>query len=102
MAMASASCSFITIAKPNLSSHKLNFPSSSSQRLPGLRNKSLKVNAVGLKWEPTKVVPQADRVLIRLEELPQSIVNANTNPPNFYKVHEMCLNTILRHITKLV
>uniref|UniRef100_A0A6N2MQ36 Uncharacterized protein n=1 Tax=Salix viminalis TaxID=40686 RepID=A0A6N2MQ36_SALVM len=32
---------------------------------------SLRINAISMKWEPTKVVPQADRVLIRLEDLPE-------------------------------
>ncbi|KAI9120137.1 hypothetical protein K1719_008785 [Acacia pycnantha] len=36
-----------------------------------LRKNSLRVEAVVKKLEPTKVVPQADRVLVRLDELEQ-------------------------------
>ncbi|MFQ6626856.1 hypothetical protein Gotur_006304, partial [Gossypium turneri] len=49
-----------------------NFPSLSTHKLlAGTRRNSLRINAVATKWEPTKVVPQADRVLIRLQELPE-------------------------------
>ncbi|XP_042488311.1 10 kDa chaperonin 1, chloroplastic-like isoform X3 [Macadamia integrifolia] len=65
--MASA---FITVAKP-FSLNKT-IPSFSNQRSPGLRKGALRINAVTTKWEPTKVVPQADRVLIRLEDLPEN------------------------------
>ncbi|RVW59032.1 10 kDa chaperonin 1, chloroplastic [Vitis vinifera] len=60
---------FITLARP-FSSHKPHTPSP-SKRLLGLRSSALKINAIAKKWEPTKVVPQADRVLIRLQELPE-------------------------------
>ncbi|KAK8711122.1 hypothetical protein V6N13_146418 [Hibiscus sabdariffa] len=46
-------------------------PSLSTHNLPGSRRNSLRIKAVAGKWEPTKVVPQADRVLIRLQELPE-------------------------------
>ncbi|XP_073127106.1 10 kDa chaperonin 1, chloroplastic-like [Henckelia pumila] len=65
--MASA---FMTLAKP-LSTHKFDLPSLSSGRPAGLRKGFLRINAIGKKYEPTKVVPQADRVLIRLEVLPE-------------------------------
>ncbi|XP_075644612.1 10 kDa chaperonin 1, chloroplastic-like [Castanea sativa] len=64
--------SFLTAPKPIL--FKTNAPSlhNSNQRpLLGLRRNSLRVNAISKIWEPTKVVPQADRVLVRLEELPE-------------------------------
>ncbi|CAH2057982.1 unnamed protein product [Thlaspi arvense] len=38
----------------------------------GIRRGCLRINAISTKWEPTKVVPQADRVLVRLEELAQT------------------------------
>ncbi|RVW67829.1 10 kDa chaperonin 1, chloroplastic [Vitis vinifera] len=60
---------FITLARP-FSSHKPHTPSP-SKRLLGLRSSALKINAIAKKWEPTKVVPQADRVLIRLQDLPE-------------------------------
>ncbi|KAM1654436.1 hypothetical protein ACFX2K_006826 [Malus domestica] len=31
----------------------------------------MRVNAIAQKWEPARMVPQADRLLIRLDELPQ-------------------------------
>ncbi|KAI9182423.1 hypothetical protein LWI28_025224 [Acer negundo] len=61
----------VTIPKPFLSFNKTSFPSRSNQILPGLRPNALRINAVSQKWEPAKVVPQADRVLVRLEDLPE-------------------------------
>ncbi|KFK37269.1 hypothetical protein AALP_AA4G235400 [Arabis alpina] len=43
-----------------------------NQKFLGSRRGCLRVKAISTKWEPTKVVPQADRVLVRLEELPQT------------------------------
>ncbi|XP_057496001.1 10 kDa chaperonin 1, chloroplastic-like [Actinidia eriantha] len=63
----------ITVAKP-FTSHTINLPSLSNQRLlggPGGRRNSLRVGAITKKLEPTKVAPQADRVLIQLEQLPE-------------------------------
>ncbi|MED6118916.1 10 kDa chaperonin 2, chloroplastic [Stylosanthes scabra] len=60
---------FITLPTPFL--HKTTSFSFPNNQFPVLKRNSLKVNAlVSNKWEPTKVVPQADRVLIRLEQLP--------------------------------
>ncbi|PIA32535.1 hypothetical protein AQUCO_04400023v1 [Aquilegia coerulea] len=95
MAMASASSSFITIAKPNFSSHKLNFPSFSNQRLPGLRNKSLKVKAMAIQCEPNKIVPQADRVLIRLEELPEKSAGGVLLPTSAVKFERYLMGEVL-------
>ncbi|XP_022756868.1 10 kDa chaperonin 1, chloroplastic-like [Durio zibethinus] len=53
-----------TLNKPTL-------PSLPTHKLLGSRRTSIRINAVASKWEPTKVVPQADRVLIRLQELPE-------------------------------
>ncbi|KAL5724259.1 10 kDa chaperonin 2 [Ranunculus cassubicifolius] len=88
--MASSS-SFITIAKP-FSSHKLSF---SNQRLPGLRMNSLRINAAATKWEPTKVVPQADRVLIRLEELPQKSAGGVLLPKSAVKFERYLMGEVL-------
>ncbi|XP_039042613.1 10 kDa chaperonin 2, chloroplastic-like isoform X2 [Hibiscus syriacus] len=60
-AFLSAPISF-TLYKPTI-------PSLSSRNLLGSRGNCLRIKAS--KWEPTKVVPQADRVLIRLQELPE-------------------------------
>ncbi|OVA12709.1 Chaperonin Cpn10 [Macleaya cordata] len=87
--------SFITVAKP-FSSHKLNLPSSlSNQRLPGLRINTLRINAVSKKWEPTKVVPQSDRVLIRLEELPQKSAGGVLLPKSAVKFERYLMGEIL-------
>ncbi|CAL5398187.1 unnamed protein product [Camellia sinensis] len=67
-----ASTLIITMAKP-FTSHSTNLPSLSNQRLLGGRRNSLRVSAIAKKFEPTKVIPQADRVLIRLEELPENV-----------------------------
>ncbi|KAK9207620.1 hypothetical protein WN943_017910 [Citrus x changshan-huyou] len=63
---------FVTIPAPLFSLKKNNIPSRSNHRLLGWRKQTLTVNAIATKWEPTKVVPQADRVLVRLEQLPES------------------------------
>ncbi|MBA0680308.1 hypothetical protein Goari_012013, partial [Gossypium aridum] len=62
---------FLALPK-TFTSNKPTFPSLSTHKLlAGTRRNSLRINAVATKWEPTKVVPQADRVLIRLQELPE-------------------------------
>ncbi|CAA0387598.1 unnamed protein product [Arabidopsis thaliana] len=64
--------SFITVPKPFLSFPiKTNAPTLPQQTLLGIRRNSFRINAVSTKWEPAKVVPQADRVLVRLEVLPE-------------------------------
>ncbi|KAG5071849.1 hypothetical protein JHK86_007060 [Glycine max] len=62
---------FLTLPTPFL--HKTNAISFSNKRPSFLQRSSLKIHAITKKWEPTKVVPQADRVLIRLEELSDNI-----------------------------
>ncbi|ESW18618.1 hypothetical protein PHAVU_006G055900 [Phaseolus vulgaris] len=57
---------FLTLPTPFL--HKTNAISFSNKRSSFSQWSSLKINAIANKWEPTKVVPQAD-VLIRMEEL---------------------------------
>ncbi|XP_022770142.1 10 kDa chaperonin 1, chloroplastic-like isoform X5 [Durio zibethinus] len=66
---------------PYLPTHKL---------LAGSRRNSLRINAVATKWEPTKVVPQADRVLIRLQELPEKSAGGVLLPKAAVKF-ESCL-----------
>ncbi|XP_043715196.1 10 kDa chaperonin 1, chloroplastic-like isoform X2 [Telopea speciosissima] len=88
--MASA---FITVAKP-FSSNKA-IPSFSSQRSPGLRKYALRINAAATKWEPTKVVPQADRVLIRLEELPEKSAGGVLLPKSAVKFERYLMGEVL-------
>ncbi|XP_031277563.1 10 kDa chaperonin 2, chloroplastic [Pistacia vera] len=61
---------FVSLQNPFLSFNKIGIPSS-NQRLLGTRTQALRISAISKKWEPTKVVPQADRVLVRLEQLPE-------------------------------
>ncbi|AEC10451.1 10 kDa chaperonin 2 [Arabidopsis thaliana] len=49
---------------------KATTPSTANHTLLGSRRGCLRIKAISTKWEPTKVVPQADRVLVRLEDLP--------------------------------
>ncbi|XP_010469216.1 PREDICTED: uncharacterized protein LOC104749316 [Camelina sativa] len=61
--------STFTVPKPFLSlpikTNASSLPHQTS--LLGFRRNSIRINAVSTKWEPAKVVPQADRVLVRLE-----------------------------------
>ncbi|CAN8286451.1 unnamed protein product [Cochlearia groenlandica] len=70
---------FVSLPKPLFAAFpvKTNTPpppptSSNNKLLLGNRRGCLKINAISTKWEPSKVVPQADRVLVRLEELAQT------------------------------
>ncbi|XP_042511937.1 10 kDa chaperonin 1, chloroplastic-like isoform X2 [Macadamia integrifolia] len=84
---------FITVAKP-FSSNKA-IPSFSNQRSPGLRKSALRINAVTTKWEPTKVVPQADRVLIRLEVLPEKSAGGVLLPKSAVKFERYLMGEVL-------
>ncbi|KAG6400516.1 hypothetical protein SASPL_137353 [Salvia splendens] len=77
-----ASSSFIALTNP-FTSNKPNLQLLSNTTRTGLRRSSLRVNAIGKTYEPAKVVPQADRVLIRLEELPEAanIVDSSWSKP---------------------
>ncbi|KAM1018875.1 hypothetical protein ACFX2C_040444 [Malus domestica] len=90
--MASTSVTLPTplLYKPNTASL-----SNSQKLLPGLRRNSLRVNAIAQKWEPAKVVPQADRVLIRLEELPQKSAGGVLLPKSAVKFERYLMGEIL-------
>ncbi|XP_022974766.1 10 kDa chaperonin 1, chloroplastic-like isoform X2 [Cucurbita maxima] len=92
MAMAST---FVTVPKPF--NDWANSSSVSSRRLitGGFRRSSLKVSAVSKKWEPTKVVPQADRVLLRLEELPEKSAGGVLLPKSAVKFERHLVGEIL-------
>eukprot|EP00262_Sarcandra_glabra_P009422 TRINITY_DN23803_c0_g1_i1.p1 TRINITY_DN23803_c0_g1~~TRINITY_DN23803_c0_g1_i1.p1 ORF type:complete len:145 (-),score=30.92 TRINITY_DN23803_c0_g1_i1:320-754(-) len=95
--------SFVTLANPfvvstpaSSSSLKTQFPPHSHQRFTGLRKDAFKIKAVlTQKWEPTKVVPQADRVLIRLEELPQKSAGGVLLPKSAVKFERYLMGEIL-------
>ncbi|XP_040990852.1 10 kDa chaperonin 1, chloroplastic-like [Juglans microcarpa x Juglans regia] len=84
---------FLTLPKPFI--YKPSAPSLSDQKTLGLRRNSLRVNAISKKWEPTKVVPQADRVLIRLEELPEKSAGGVLLPKSAVKFERYLMGEIL-------
>ncbi|XP_054784898.1 10 kDa chaperonin 1, chloroplastic-like isoform X1 [Prosopis cineraria] len=86
--------SFLTFPKHFLCPAASSF-SSSNRRLTGLRENSLKVNAIVKKWEPTKVVPQADRVLIRLDEPEQKTRGGVLLPKSAVKFERYLMGEIL-------
>ncbi|KAL2319510.1 hypothetical protein Fmac_028479 [Flemingia macrophylla] len=67
----------------------------SSKRPSFLQRGSLKINAISKKWEPTKVVPQADRVLIRLEELSDRTVGGVLLPKSAVKFEQYLVGEVL-------
>ncbi|CAN7138327.1 unnamed protein product, partial [Brassica rapa subsp. narinosa] len=71
--LAMASSTFVSLPKPFFAFPvKTSSPPLANHKLLGSRRGCLSVKAISTKWEPTKVVPQADRVLVRLEELAQT------------------------------
>ncbi|XP_044493386.1 10 kDa chaperonin 2, chloroplastic-like [Mangifera indica] len=60
---------FVALSSPLLSFNKKGIPSPSNQRMLGSPTHSM--SAISKKLELTKVVAQADRVLICLEQLPE-------------------------------
>ncbi|XP_060219066.1 10 kDa chaperonin 1, chloroplastic [Lycium barbarum] len=85
---------FVTLAKP-FTSHSTYLPSFSTQRPIGLKRSSLRINAISKKYEPTKVVPQADRVLIRLEELPEKSAGGVLLPKSAVKFERYLMGEVL-------
>lgn len=53
------------------------------------------MNAIATKWEPTKVVPQADRVLVRLEQLPEKSAGGILLPKAAVKFERYLMGEIL-------
>ncbi|GMI98247.1 hypothetical protein like AT3G60210 [Hibiscus trionum] len=75
--------------------NNLTIPSLSTRNLPGSRRNSLRIKAVASKWEPTKVVPQADRVLIRLHELPEKSAGGVLLPKSAVKFERYLMGQIV-------
>nr|GEY88544.1 10 kDa chaperonin 1, chloroplastic [Tanacetum cinerariifolium] len=95
MAMASSS-TFLTAATKPFSSFTT--PSSSvsiKSTTLGLGRNSFKVNAIATKYEPAKVKPQADRVLIRLEELPEKSAGGVLLPKSAVKFERYLMGEII-------
>ncbi|CAK7347711.1 unnamed protein product [Dovyalis caffra] len=59
------------------------------------KRNSLRINAIATKWEPTKVVPQADRVLIRLEDLPEKSSGGVLLPKSAVKFERYLMGEVL-------
>ncbi|KAI0509895.1 hypothetical protein KFK09_010495 [Dendrobium nobile] len=59
------------------------------------RPSSFRVSSMAQKWEPSKVVPQADRVLIRLEELPEKSAGGVLLPKSAVKFERYLMGEIL-------
>ncbi|XP_064995753.1 10 kDa chaperonin 1, chloroplastic isoform X2 [Musa acuminata AAA Group] len=53
------------------------------------------VRVSSLKWEPSKVAPQADRVLIRLEELPEKSAGGVLLPKSAVKFERYIMGEVL-------
>ncbi|KAL2536661.1 GroES-like family protein [Forsythia ovata] len=86
--------SFITLSKP-FTSHKPDLPSHSNRKTLGLQKNFLRINAIAKKYEPTKVAPQADRVLIRLEELPEKSAGGVLLPKSAVKFERYLMGEVL-------
>ncbi|KAL2511531.1 GroES-like family protein [Abeliophyllum distichum] len=86
--------SFITLAKP-FTSRKPDLPSLSNRKPLGLQKNFLRINAIAKNYEPTKVVPQADRVLIRLEELPEKSAGGVLLPKSAVKFERYLMGEVL-------
>ncbi|XP_011017532.1 PREDICTED: 20 kDa chaperonin, chloroplastic-like, partial [Populus euphratica] len=63
--------------------------------LPVPKRDSLRINAISKKWEPTKVGPQADRVLIRLEDLPEKSSGGVLLPKSAVKFERYLMGEVL-------
>ncbi|CAM8987265.1 unnamed protein product [Rhodiola kirilowii] len=90
--MASA---FFSVTTSPLTLNRAPASSASTQKLPGLRSSGLRVSAIAKKWEPTKVVPQTDRVLIRLEQLPEKSAGGVLLPKSAVKFERYLMGEIV-------
>ncbi|KAJ6822097.1 10 kDa chaperonin 1, chloroplastic-like [Iris pallida] len=91
--------SLLSAAKPMLFSsqnHSSPLLSAPPCSLPLPKNRSFKVSAaLAQKWDPSKVVPQADRVLIRLEQLPEKSAGGVLLPKSAVKFERYLMGEIL-------
>ncbi|KAK4804164.1 hypothetical protein SAY86_003981 [Trapa natans] len=88
---------FVAVVPMAFSIHNSNLPSLHSSRLAlkGLPRKSLRINAVAAKVDPSNVVPQADRVLIRLEALPDKSAGGVLLPKSAVKFERYLMGEVL-------
>ncbi|XVE74163.1 hypothetical protein DITRI_Ditri11bG0176900 [Diplodiscus trichospermus] len=84
---------FVAVPKP----FALNKPTlpPTHKLLARSRRNSIRISAVASKWEPTKVVPQADRVLIRLQELPEKSAGGVLLPKSAVKFERYLMGEIV-------
>ncbi|KAG6423296.1 hypothetical protein SASPL_113688 [Salvia splendens] len=90
--------SFVTLSRP-FASHTPN-SHSLSPTPSGLKRRSLKLNAISTKYEPTKVVPQSDRVLIRLEVLPEKSAGGVLLPKSAVKFERYLVGEVVSVATE--
>ncbi|XP_078442523.1 10 kDa chaperonin 1, chloroplastic-like [Wolffia australiana] len=97
-----ASTSLLTVSKSFFEASSL-YPGAQTLRLGSSqrrlsvstgKNAVFSVSAVA-KWEPTKVAPQADRVLIRLDEIPQTSSGGVLLPKSAVKFDRYLVGEIL-------
>ncbi|GAA0144473.1 chaperonin [Lithospermum erythrorhizon] len=87
--------SMLTLVKP-FTFQTINLPFSLNQRPLGLKfSSSLKVNAITKSFKPTKVKPQGDRVLVRLEDLPAKSAGGVLLPKSAVKFERYLMGEIL-------
>ncbi|KAH7687490.1 GroES chaperonin family protein [Dioscorea alata] len=85
--------SLLASIKPFVLAHPS--PSRSRPLCAAPRRCSVRAAVAGKKLEPSKVVPQADRVLIRLEELPQKSAGGVLMPKSAVKFERYLMGEIL-------
>ncbi|XP_047340343.1 10 kDa chaperonin 1, chloroplastic-like [Impatiens glandulifera] len=95
---------FLAVANP-LIHRGTETTSFSTQRLSGStelfvcltasRRNFVRVSAIATKFEPSKVIPQADRVLIRLESLPEKSSGGVLLPKSAVKFERYLLGEVL-------
>ncbi|KAM7276844.1 hypothetical protein ACFE04_018710 [Oxalis oulophora] len=97
--MALTFSSFVTLPKPLLLFNNTpSFPPCCISNNQGSRRNSLRVQAsiaTQSKWDPTKVVPQADRVLVKLEQLPEKSAGGVLLPKSAVKFERYLMGEIL-------
>ncbi|KAL9234334.1 hypothetical protein vseg_009217 [Gypsophila vaccaria] len=87
--------SVISLSTPFLSPTST-FPPNSNLTFLGARTQSVRVNAtLSVKWEPTKVAPQADRVLVRLENLPEKSAGGVLLPKSAVKFERYLMGEVI-------
>ncbi|MQL90706.1 hypothetical protein Taro_023307 [Colocasia esculenta] len=81
--------------KPSPAAASSYFCAALPKSLPSRRSAALRVTAVAQKWEPSKVAPQGDRVLVRLEELPEKSSGGVLLPKSAVKFERYLMGEIL-------